>query len=172
MRMTSRSSTLMPMPDLRRNHCSARRARRSPRWVRPPGTALCAPPDVFILRQRLASKLVWWKDAGACRQILCTIQHGVHLEFAHKPRPFQARPIPVLERWRPWLHHELDRAIAAGAYEAATCFDFVAPAFIIEQRNKLRLVIDFRQINKSCIDMSCRYEGLKDLRHLLQHNDC
>jgi hypothetical protein len=47
----------------------------------------------------------------------------------------------------------------------------VAPAFIIEQRNKFRLVIDFRQINKSCIDMSCRYEGLKDLRHLLQKND-
>ena len=72
-------------------------------------------------------------------------------EFARKPRPFQSRPIPVPDRWRPWLHQELDRAIAAGAYEEATCFDFVAPAFIIEQRNKLRLVIDFRQINKSCI---------------------
>lgn len=139
--------------------------------MRPPGTALCAPPDVFVLRHRLGSKLKWWKDAGACRQILRTLKHGVHLEFARKPRPFQSRPIPVPEHWRPWLHTELDRAIAAGAYEEATCSDFVAPAFIIEQRNKLRLVIDFRQINKSCIDMSCRYEGLRDLRHLLQRND-
>ncbi len=118
-----------------------------------------------------ASLPAWWKDAGACWQILRTIRQGVHLEFARKPRPFQARPIPVQDRWRPWLHQELDRAIAAGAYEAATCTDFVAPAFIIEQRNKLHLVIDFRQINKSCIDMSCRYEGLRDLRHLLQRND-
>lgn len=139
--------------------------------MRPPGTALCAPPDVFVLRHRLASKLQWWKDAGACRQILRTLKHGVRLELARKPRPFQSRPIPVPEHWRPWLHQELDRAIAAGAYEEATCSDFVAPAFIIEQRNKLRLVIDFRQINKSCIDMSCRYEGLRDLRHLLQRND-
>lgn len=139
--------------------------------MRPPGTALCAPPDVFVLRHRLASKLQWWKDAGACRQILRTLKYGVHLEFARKPRPFQSRPIPVPDRWRPWLHQELDRAMAAGAYEPATCLDFVAPAFIIEQRNKLRLVIDFRQINKSCIDMSCRYEGLRDLRHLLQRND-
>ena len=170
MRTTSRSPALIAMPDSR-NHLSSKSARKSLQWVRPPGTALCAPPDVFVLRQRLASKLAWWKDAGACRQILRTIRHGVHLEFVRKPHPFQARPIPVPDRWRPWLHQELDRAIAAGAYEAATCTDFVAPAFIIKQRNKLRLVINFRQINKSCIDMSCRYEGLRDLRHLLQRND-
>jgi hypothetical protein len=156
-------------PDLHKP-CSFRSARKS-LWVRPPGTALCAPPDVFVLRHRLASNLAWWKDAGACQQILRTIQHGVHLEFARKPRPFHARPIPVLDRWRPWLHTELDRAIAAGAYEAATCTDFVAPAFIIEQRNKLRSVINFQQINKSCTDMSCRYEWLRDLRHLLQRNN-
>jgi hypothetical protein len=154
-----------------RNNSSSKSAQKSLQWVRPPGTALCAPPDVFVLRQRLASKLAWWKDAGTCWQILRTIRHGVHLEFAHKPRPFQTRHIPVPDRWRPWLHQELDRAIAAGAYEAATCTDFVAPAFIIKQRNKLRLVINFQQINKLCIDMSCRYEGLRNLCHLLQHND-
>lgn len=139
--------------------------------MRPRGTALCAPPEVFVLRSRLASHLQWWRNAGACRQILRTIKHGVHLEFARKPRPFKSRPIPVPDKWKPWLHKELDRAITAGAYEEASCFDYVAPAFIVEQRDKLRLVIDFRQINKSCIDMSCRYEGLKDLRHLLQRND-
>jgi hypothetical protein len=142
MRTTSWSPALIAMPDSR-NHSSSKSARKSLQWVRPPGTALCAPPDVFVLRQHLASKLAWWKDADACWQILRTIRHGVHLEFARKPRQFQARPIPVLDRWCPWLHQELDRAIAAGAYEAATCTDFVAPAFIIEQRNKLRLVINF-----------------------------
>ena len=128
--------------DSRRNG-SSKSARRSLQWVRPPGTALCAPPDVFVLRHRLASRLMWWKDAGACRQILRTLKHGVHLEFARNPRPFQSRPIPDPERWRPWLHQELDRAIAAGAYEAATCSDFVAPAFIIKQHNKFCLVINF-----------------------------
>lgn len=93
------------------------------------------------------------------------------MEFCRTPTPFPSRSIPVHPSQRTWLHAELDRAIAAGAYEEPTCFDFVAPAFIVEQKNKRRLVIDFTNINRCCINMSCRYEGLKDLRFLLQPED-
>jgi hypothetical protein len=124
-----------------------------------------------VLRERLAARLDWWKSAGACKNVLRTLGNGVRLEFLRQPRPFPQRSIPVQSEHRSWLHAELDRSIAAGAFEEATCYDFVAPAFIIPQRNKLRLVMDFTAINKCCVNMSCRYEGLKDLRYLLQRGD-
>uniref|UniRef100_A0A7S0Z4Q6 Reverse transcriptase domain-containing protein n=1 Tax=Hemiselmis tepida TaxID=464990 RepID=A0A7S0Z4Q6_9CRYP len=139
-------------------------------WRRPSGTVLQAPPEVFM-RMRLAHNIQWWRDAGACRRVLRNISHGVKLEFQRRPQPFAPRNIPVPDKWRDWVHAELDRATALGTYETATCFDFIAPAFIIEQRNKLRLVIDFTSINACCVDLSCRYEGLRDIKHIMQPND-
>jgi len=153
------------------------RRRRAPspplartRWQRPLGTALQAPPDNF-LRVRLGQSLQWWRDAGACRKVIRTISRGARLEFKRAPRPFSPRNIPVPDKWRSWVHDELDRACAQGAYEEATCFDFVAPAFVVENRGKLRLLMDFTTINSFCVDLSCRYEGLRDLQHIMQPND-
>jgi hypothetical protein len=103
--------------------------------------------------------------------VVRTLQQGARLQFKHPPKPFAPRSIPVAPHLQGWLHEELDRATAAGAFEAATCTDFVAPAFIVTQGAKKRLVMDFSSINRQCIKMSCRYEGLKDLRHLLRKND-
>lgn len=141
-------------------------------WVRPPGTALQAPTEVFLMRSRLRQRLQWWESIGACRRVLSTIKSGVLLDFMSKPRPFTRREIPVQPEHREWLHAELDRAVQAGAYEAPTCLDFVAPAFIHVQRGgKKRIVIDFGNINDHCRKGSCRYEGLKDLRYLLRPGD-
>jgi hypothetical protein len=113
----------------------------------------------------------WWQEAGANRSVLRTIKTGVKLDLAKTPRPFKPRDIPINQDQRLWLHKELDRAVSKGAYEPATCLDFVAPAFIVTQRNKNRIVIDFSTINQSCVRGSCRYEGLKDLRYLMRPND-
>lgn len=144
---------------------------RGMKWTRLPGSALQAPPDVFVLRERLSQRIDWWKSAGACKQVLRTLRSGARLEFKTSPRPFTMRSIPVKPQHKQWVHQELDRAIARGAFEEASCLDFVAPAFIVEQKDKLRLVMDFTGINKHCINMSCKYEGLKDLRYLLQKGD-
>ena len=140
-------------------------------WTRLPGSAFYTPPDVFVLRTRLRHRLQWWRDAGACRNILRTIHSGATLEFLRRPRPFPARSIPVPPDKLDWVHQELDRGIAAGAFEMATCDDFVAPAFIHSTGKKPRLVIDFSAINRQCKSYSCRYEGLKDLRHLMRPGD-
>lgn len=142
-------------------------------WRRLPGSALQRPPEVFFLRTRLHRNLDWWRSAGASKEILATIKHGARLEFKHKPRPFRSRPIPLEPSQREWVSQELDRGIASGAFETATCFDFVAPAFIVTSgaNRKKRLVIDFSNINRQCIKMACRYEGLKDLKHMLRKGD-
>jgi hypothetical protein len=98
------------------------------------------------------------------------IRDGVKLQFSRDPRPFRPRSIPVKPEHRPWLHAELDRLIALGAYEEATCRDYISAGFIVEQ-SKLRLVIALNAINTFCVKQSCRYESLGDLKHLMQPND-
>ena len=140
-------------------------------WSRPPGTAFSAPTEVFVLRSRLIERLDWWNSIGACRKVLRTIKTGILLDLIRSPPPFKPRDIPINPEKRLWLHQELDRAVEKGAYEPPTCLDYVAPAFIITQRNKNRIVIDFSIINQSCKKGTCRYEGLKDLQYLLKKDE-
>jgi hypothetical protein len=62
--------------------------------------------------------------------------------------------------------------VASRAIEDATCWDYVAPAFVVVQSSgKRRVVVDFDKLNKETLKSAFRYETLKSLRHLAKRGD-
>jgi hypothetical protein len=70
-----------------------------------------------------------------------------------------------------WLQTERDRCLGTGAWERATCFDYVSRAFVVTHKGKKRLVIDLRWLNEHCEKLSCRFESLARLRRLARRHD-
>ena len=74
---------------------------------------------------------------------------------------------------REWLDNEITRLIAKGAWEPATCRDFVSRAFLVPKpgTNKWRMVVDLRYLNQFVRTGSMKMETLKDLKRLIRKGD-
>jgi len=86
--------------------------------------------------------------------------------------PFVREEIPLDPKDMGWVDGELRRQVVSRAIEDATCWDYVAPAFVVVQSSgKRRVVVDFDKLNKETLKSAFRYETLKSLRHLAKRGD-
>ena len=81
-------------------------------------------PHPIDLPSRLTQRIGWWRQAGASRRVLGWLRHGVRPQFTHHPRKFYRKPIPVQTADRDWVQAELQRHLATGAIEPATCAEY------------------------------------------------
>ena len=75
-----------------------------------------------------------------------------------------------------FMEAELERFIAAGAWEEGHCQRWVSRVFLVPKPPKdgvpqWRLVIDLRPLNQHCINLPLKYETLKRLRTIGRKND-
>ena len=103
--------------------------------------------------------------------------HGVKPTWKKgPPKPFNQgislREKDLVSNQSEFLQKETTRALAVGAWEPATCDQFVSKVFLVPKPgNKWRLVMDFRWLNSHCVDHTCRFETLKTLNRLAKKGD-
>ena len=68
-----------------------------------------------------------------------------------------------------FLDKEMERLFASGAWEPATCQQYVSKAFLVPKKSdeagikKFRLVLDLRHLNAFCQDYTVKYQTLATL---------
>jgi len=124
------------------------------------------------MQERVRSRLGEWRRIGAPSQVLRWLREGVRAEWlAEPPPPFHHGVSHFSDEERSWVTEERDRSLLSGAWQRATCFDFVSRAFIVEHNGKRRLVLNFAHVNDFHVKRTCRYESLGVLRRLMRRGD-
>eukprot|EP00873_Tetraselmis_striata_P021558 jgi/Tetstr1/441822/TSEL_030038.t1 len=112
-------------------------------------------------------------EHGASGQVLSWIRQGVRIRFKNgqRPRPYNhgVSMRDATQAQLDFMATELPRFEAIGAWERGHCDRWVSGMFLVPKpgTNKWRLIIDLRELNKSCKTFTMSYETLKHLRHLL-----
>jgi hypothetical protein len=115
-----------------------------------------------------------WAQAGASTQVLRWLSDGVPIPWVNgEPAPFRFNNRRFTETETEWLRKERDRHLLTGAWEPATCSDYVSPVHVVPKphSNKMRVVIDLRHLNEHCPTMPAKFETLRDLEFLAQPGD-
>jgi len=151
---------------LHARHSPSSRTRADP--GAPPGL-----PPPLTHSQRVRKSLAAWRAIGAPPQVLRWISQGVTVKWNERgpPAPFHHGVTRFSPDEHEWLSTERDRCLGTGAWQRATCFDYVSRAFVVTHNGKRRLVIDLRHVNEHCIKRSCRFESLTRLRKLARRHD-
>jgi hypothetical protein len=102
------------------------------------------------------------------------LEHGVRLRWNKHgpPLPFDHGSCRLELSERAWAETEIARCLKTGAWEPATCADFVSRAFLVPKAGgSYRVVVDLRHVNLHCLQLTCRYETLKMLRTIARRQD-
>lgn len=146
-----------------------------PRWFPGRGSAFAAPPVRIFYSSRIRANLAWWKEQGASRKIVASLSRGVKLEFHTKPEPFKLSPLMVADADVDFAIADLHKGDNLGAYQPLLPG---GEGFLSRTRvdtravnGKQRVVHNYRRMNEYARKKTCRYEGVKDLHHLLKPHD-
>lgn len=107
------------------------------------------------------------------------LREGVNLERQWKsgpPAPFNqgVSLLDVDEEQQAWLDAEVKRLLASGAWEEASCHQYITKAFLVSKKSdqrdahgnlikKWRLVVDLRHVNSYCQEYTTKYQTLATL---------
>lgn len=120
----------------------------------------------------MRSRLAFWRRIGAPHHVLRWLREGVRCDWIDGPPPkFHHGVSRTSPQDREWATSECDRCLLTGAFERASCFDYVSKAFIVEHNGKRRLVFDLKFINSFQVKRACRFGSLASLRRTLHQGD-
>ena len=110
---------------------------------------------------------------GASPRVLQWVARGVRIKFTRRPpAPFNlGRSLDNLTPAQlQWWRGERERLMAAGAWEPATCGNYVSKAFLVPKpgKNKWRVVLDLRHLNQFCQAYGMRMETLRRLQRTMK----
>ena len=137
---------------------------------------LAAPASTFSLRGGVRAALPAWRNIGASPMVLRWIQEGVDIRWnpLGPPPPFDMGESSFSTDQATFLHSEIRRCLASGAWEVAPPGGprYVSRVSVVPKASGgHRMVVDLRRINGCCVERSPTYEDLRDLRWMARPGD-
>jgi hypothetical protein len=132
-------------------------------------------PRVHI-GKRLHSALPFWRRFIENKTVVCWIEFGLSYEFtAGTPPPLRGSEYPLSERLSKARDEEIARYEDLGVVVPLPSEDFDSATFngifVIEQKNKLRPIIDQRFPNSFTQKIHFKMDSIRDVRDLIRQND-
>lgn len=114
-----------------------------------------------------------WKNIGAPSQVLEWIVHGVPLTFVDSSPAFHLDNHKFTPAHTKFVDEELSRLLTSGAIAGSTTRPkCVSPLGVVpKKKNKLRLILDLRQLNSHCVVPKFRYEDISTALELVEPCD-
>lgn len=100
------------------------------------------------------------------------IKYGYRLPFVEQLRPFHHAPLRFSPEEVQALEEIKDKLLRLGAVEPTDDATFVSRSRLEPKKDGgYRLIVDLRHVNEHLVNQPCKFETLKDLKHIIQGND-
>ena len=126
----------------------------------------------FVARS-LAPCIADWISIGASDTIIDWIVNGVPVSFSEAPPSFELPNYKLSDTQVRFIDGELQALLSSGAVvKAVTKPLCVSPLGVVpKKQNKLRLILDLRQLNRYCSVEKFQYEDIRTALELVEPHD-
>lgn len=168
---TRGASPALPFGPEEKRGGSRRRRKHRTRGRRPD------PDDTVPVFDALRAALPRWLRMGVSPWVSDTVENGVKTVWTTTPTPFWSAEYPLAPADEAFMASEIQRELDAGyILEVTQQKDLdelvcVSSAFVTNQANKPRKVLDYSHVNDYQELSSCKYETLPELAQSLRPGD-
>ena len=122
------------------------------------------------VKGRLKENIDFWREIGTSNWVLKVIEQGYALPFVELPEPASFENHPMNADERSFLVQEIKNLVSSGCVRECKGEDLsvINPLKVTKNKEKLRMILDLRYINKHLRSCRFNYEDLRTATNLFE----